>query len=109
MKNHLLNTKKSQDFLLFKERWSKIVVKTKFSQLIDNRFHFHDGIVSLPFRHKNLKQIDDFKRKKGQKIEKYFWKEKEILFNMEKPIKKYPKTLLVRSDPDVCQILKFLI
>ena len=38
----------------------------------------------LPFGHKNLKQIDDFKKEKGQKIEKYFWEEKEVLFKMEK-------------------------
>ena len=50
----------------------------------NKRFYFLDGIVSLPFGHKNLKQIDDFKKEKGQKIEKYFWEEKEVLFKMEK-------------------------
>ena len=55
------------------------IVKTKFSQLNDKRFYFLDGIVSLSFGHKNLKQKDDFKREKGQKIEKYFWKEKKFL------------------------------
>ena len=45
---------------------------------------FPNGIVSLPFGHKNLKQIDDFKKEKGQKIEKYLWEEKEVLLNVEK-------------------------
>ena len=44
------------------EMIKKTVVKTKFSQLNSKRFYFPDGIVSLPFGHKNLKQIDDFKK-----------------------------------------------
>ena len=47
-------------------------------------FYFPDGIASLPFGHKNLTQGDNFKKEKGKKIEKYFWEEKEVLFNMEK-------------------------
>ena len=62
----------------------KTVTKCKFSQLNDKRFYFPDGIVSIPFGHPNLKEIDEFKRNKGQKIEKYFWEEKEVLFNLEK-------------------------
>ena len=31
-----------------------------------------------------MKEVDDFKSKKGQKIEKYFWEEKEELLKMEK-------------------------
>ena len=31
-------------------------------------------------------RIDDFKKQKGQKIEKYFWKEKDVLLNMEKKV-----------------------
>ena len=46
------------------EMMKKTVVKTKFSQSNDNRFYLPDGIVSLPFGHKNLKQIDDFKKEK---------------------------------------------
>ena len=44
------------------EMIKKTVVKTKFSQLKNKRFYFPDGIASLPFGHKNLKQIDDFKK-----------------------------------------------
>lgn len=57
--------------------------KSKFSQLNNKRFSFPDGVVSLPFGHSNLKQIDKFKQEKGQKIEKHFWEEKETLFNMK--------------------------
>ena len=59
-------------------------MKTTFSQLNDKRFYFPDEIVSLPFGHKNLKQIGDFKKEKGQKIEKYFWKEKEVYLKWKK-------------------------
>ena len=46
--------------------------KSKFSQLNDRSFFFPDGVVSLPFGHANLKEIDEFKKEKCQKIEKYF-------------------------------------
>ena len=66
------------------EMVKKTVQKTEFSQLNDKGFYFHDGIMSLPYGHQNLKEIDDFKKEKGQKIEKYFWEEKEKLLSMEK-------------------------
>ena len=50
----------------------KTVIKNKFSQFNDKGLCFPDGIVSLPFEHKNFKEIDDFKKEKGQKMEKYF-------------------------------------
>ena len=62
----------------------KAVIKSTFSQLNKKRFYFPDGIISLPFGHKNLQEIDNFKKEKGQKMDKHFWEEKEILFNMEK-------------------------
>ena len=47
----------------------KTVIKSKFSQLNDKRFHFPDGNVSLPFGHnKYLQEIDIFKKQKVQKI-----------------------------------------
>ena len=57
-----------------------VVTKTKFSQLNDKRFYFPDEILSLPYGHQSLKEIDEFKKQKGQKIEKYFWQEKDKLF-----------------------------
>ena len=78
----------------------KTAIKNKFSQLNGNRFCFPSGIVSLPFGHKNLKEIDNFKKEKGQKIEKYFWEEKGVLFNMEQnALKNTPRLYLY------CQIL----
>ena len=65
------------------------------SQLNDKRFYFPDGVVSLPFHHPNLKEIDEFKKDKGQKTEKYFSKEKEHLFNLElKALKNHPRLYL---------------
>ena len=80
-----------------REMVKKTVIKNKFSQLNHKRFYFPEGIVSLLFGHKNLKEIDDFsfKKEKGQKIEKYFWEAKEILYNMEKnALKNTPRLYL---------------
>ena len=60
------------------------VVKTKFSQMNDERFSFPNGILSLLYGHPSLTEISDFKTEKGQKIEKYFWEEKEKLLDKEK-------------------------
>ena len=42
------------------------IVKAKFSQLNDKRFYFPSAIISLPFGHNSLKDIDTFKKDKGQ-------------------------------------------
>ena len=60
------------------------VMKTKFSQLSDKRFCFPNGVLSLPYEYPSLRETDDFKKEKGQKIEDYFWEEKENLLKMEK-------------------------
>ena len=60
------------------------VIKNKFSQLNDKRFYFQNGIVSLPFYHPNLAKKNEFKQKKGQRIDKYLWEEKEHLLSLEK-------------------------
>ena len=66
------------------EMTTQKITKTKFSQLNDNRFYFANGIVSLPFGYLSLKEIDEYKKSKGQRIEKYFWSEKEKLLELEK-------------------------
>ena len=43
------------------EMVKKTIQKTKFSHLNDKGFYFPDGVVSLPYDHQNLKEIDDFK------------------------------------------------
>ena len=73
----------------------KKVTKSTFSQLNDKRFYFPVGIVSMPFGYKTLKQIDDFKKEKCQKIERFFWEDKEVLFKMEKKaLKNTPRLYL---------------
>ena len=62
------------------------VTKTKFSQLNGKRFCFPDRILSSSYTHQSLREIDEFKKQKGKKIEKYFWQEKKQLFQMEKKI-----------------------
>ena len=59
------------------------ITKTTFSQVNDKRFYFPNAIVSLPFGHVVLKELDEFKKSKGQRIEKYFWKEKKKLLELE--------------------------
>ena len=67
------------------------IVKTTFSQLNDESFYFPNSILSLPFGHPSLKELDEFKHERGQKIEKYFREEKEKLLPMEKTApKKHP-------------------
>ena len=58
--------------------------KSKFSQLSDKRFYFPNAIISLPFGHQVLNEIDQYKKSKGQRIEKYFLQEKKNLLELEK-------------------------
>ena len=65
-----------------------MIKKKNFSQLNDKRFYFPNGIISLPFGHLHLKEIDEYKNEKGQRIEKYFWDEKENFLKLEKSSEK---------------------
>ena len=66
--------------------------KNKFSQFNDKRFYFPNSVISVPSGQFSLNEIDNFKKEKGQKIEKYFWTEKEKLPELEKvSLKKCPR------------------
>ena len=68
------------------------IVKSKFSQLNDKKFYFPNAIISLPFGHSALKELDEFKRNKGQKIEDYFLQCRNDLLELEKKaLKKCPR------------------
>ena len=68
------------------------IIKSKFSQLNDKRFYFPNVVVPLPFGHCVLKDLDKFKKNKGQRIENFFLKEKERLLELEKEaLKKCPR------------------
>ena len=68
------------------------IVEFKFSQLNDKRFYFPNGIVSLPFGHSALNELDEFKKNKGQRIEDYFLQDREQLLELEKKaLKKCPR------------------
>ena len=45
------------------EMKKETIVKNKFSQLNDKRFYFPNGILSLPFHHLDLKELNKFKEK----------------------------------------------
>ena len=60
------------------------ITKSKFSQLNDKRFYFPNAIISLPFGHQVLNEIDQYRKNQGQRIEKYFLQEKEHLLELEK-------------------------
>ena len=60
------------------------VEKTKFSQINDKRFYFPDAVVSLPFGHRALKELEKYKKKKGQKIENYFLEKRQKLLDLER-------------------------
>ena len=66
------------------EMQKKTVIKNKFLQINKKRFYFPDRILSLPFYHPSLKELNEFKGKKGQRIEKYFWDKKEKLLKIAK-------------------------
>ena len=44
-----------------------VVTKTKFSQLNDKRFYFPDGILSLPYGHPSLSEIEILRGKRDRK------------------------------------------
>ena len=50
--------------------------KSKFSQLNNNRSYFPNAIVSLPFRHLAFREIDEYKKNKGRRIESIFGRRK---------------------------------
>ena len=49
------------------------IEKNKFSQINDKRFYFPNAIVSLPFGHGALKELDKYKKKRrGKKLKLTF-------------------------------------
>ena len=71
------------------------VRKNKFSQLNSKRCYFPNGVISLPFHHLAPAEIDEFKRKKGQRIKTYFWTEIEHFLYLErKALKIHPRRYL---------------
>ena len=68
------------------------ITKPKFLQLNDKRFYFPNAVISLPFGHQILDEVDQYKKNQGQRTEKYFLKEKDNLLELEKnALKKCPR------------------
>ena len=89
------------------EMQQKIVTKTKFSQFNDKRFYFSDGITFLPLSHPYLQDLNDYKEKIGQQIEKYFWQEKDKLLAVENKSQLLNKRISVYSQTLNCTIRYF--
>ena len=75
----------SFDFLLKKnEMVLEQIEKSKYAQINVKRYYLGDGIVSLPFSHPFLHEINQFKKDKNQKIEAFLLEEKDKLLLTEK-------------------------
>ena len=79
------------------------ITKTKFSQLNDKRFYFPNAIVSLPFGHKILREIDSFKKNIVQRIEWCFLKQKEKLLERQCERLDFLNTILIQV-PKIVQL-----
>ena len=74
------------------EMTTHTIKKSKFSQLNDKRFYFPNAVISLPHGHSALKELDDFKKDKGRRIEDYFLQDRDKILELEKKaLKKYPR------------------
>ena len=51
--------------------------KSKFSQLNDKPFYFSNAVISLPFGHLSLSEIDDYKKIKGRELKNTFGQRKK--------------------------------
>ena len=89
-------------FRVIGEMVKKTVTKSKFSRINDRRFYFPDAIVSRPFRHPNLNEIDDFMQKGAKKLKNTSGKKRVLFEFRKKRIKKRFKALLVPSNFNVC-------
>ena len=77
------------------EMQKKTIIKSKFSQINDKRIYFTDTITSLQLSHHHLKELADFKIKKEQRIERYFWEEKESLLEIENRAQEFEERLFL--------------
>ena len=76
-KNHQPITKKCLNSLSFNEKWyKKLLLKQNSLNLTTRDFTSQTELFPSHLVTINLREIDDFEKKKSQKIEKYFWEEK---------------------------------
>ena len=77
------------------EMQKKTSLKSKFSRFNDKRFYFSDGVTSVPLFHPLLKDQAEYKNNKREKIENFFWDEKEALLKKENEVQKQHEWLLI--------------
>ena len=56
------------------------IEKCKFAQMNDKRYYFEDGIISLPFYHPYLNEINEQKQIKKKRLKTGFLKKKKIKY-----------------------------
>ena len=75
----------SFDFLFKKnEMVLEQIEKSKYAQMNVKRYYFSDGIVSLPFSHPFLHEINQFKKDKNKKTEAFSLKKKTSFYVRKK-------------------------
>ena len=95
--------------VLDREMQKKTVTKRKFPQINDKRFYFAAEITSLSLCHANLKELAKLKRKMGQRIERYFWHEKENLLKTDNKAKELNERLLLYHQVLMNELQIFLL
>ena len=75
------------------EMQKKTIIKSKFSQINDKRIYFTDAITSLQLSHPHLKELADFKIKKGTKNREIFLGRKESLLEIENGAQEFDERL----------------
>ena len=70
------------------EMTTHTIKKNKFAQLNNKRFYFPNGIISLPFGHKYLEEIENYKNEKGQNWKVLLERKRKIIRIREWMLKK---------------------
>ena len=73
------------------EMTTHTIKKNKFAQLNNKRFYFPNGIISLPFGHKYLEEIENYKNEKGQNWKVLLERKRKIIRIREWMLKKNNK------------------
>ena len=90
-----------------------MVKKTVVNNILSTkrkRFYFPDEIVSVPFGHENLKEIDNFKQEKGksENREIVLGRKRSFIYHGKKALKNTPRLYLyhqiLMSSPKIFNI-----
>ena len=71
--------------------------KSKYAQVNDKRYYFSDGIVSLPFSHSFLHEINQLKKDKNKKIQLFVRTIRQAFTHEKNAVAKSQRLSLYRS------------